>query len=233
MLVFSLLGCYGMFISNKKTDQKTNKERWLKYTTYIIIVGLIIVSILNNFFPRLSSFIVFVCLIEIKKNIKSYNTPNLILIFVYSFLIFLYLSFSYYVPNIILLYIYIQVAVFDGFSQISGQLFGKNQLVSKISQNKTVEGLIGGILMCIIASILIKELIYISIIKAIILGIITCFFSLSGDILASYFKRLNNIKDFSNYLPGQGGFLDRFDSYIMTGSAYFIFYKFGIVINVK
>jgi phosphatidate cytidylyltransferase len=39
-------------------------------------------------------------------------------------------------------------------------------------------------------------------------------FSIAGDLTQSFFKRINNIKNSSSYLPGHGGFFDRFDSFI-------------------
>ena len=42
------------------------------------------------------------------------------------------------------------------------------------------------------------------------------FISIIGDLIESYFKRKNNIKDSSKYLPGHGGFFDRFDSFIAS-----------------
>jgi phosphatidate cytidylyltransferase len=57
---------------------------------------------------------------------------------------------------------------------------------------------------------------------AIVFGTITAAAALSGDLLASWLKRKTNIKDYSNLLPGQGGFLDRFDSFIAAGFVYYV-----------
>ena len=45
---------------------------------------------------------------------------------------------------------------------------------------------------------------------------LTILVSIIGDLTESYFKRINNIKDSSKYLPGHGGYFDRFDSFISS-----------------
>jgi len=46
--------------------------------------------------------------------------------------------------------------------------------------------------------------------------------SVFGDLLFSYFKRMNQIKDYSNFIPGHGGILDRIDSISLSSTIYFV-----------
>jgi phosphatidate cytidylyltransferase len=116
------------------------------------------------------------------------------------------------------LFAFLILSIFDGFSQVSGQLFGKTKLFPKISPNKTVEGLAGGALMAILSGLVFKNIVPVSSLKAIILSAIVVVFAFSGDALKSLYKRKYNVKDFGNLIPGHGGVLDRFDSLIAGGA---------------
>lgn len=97
----------------------------------------------------------------------------------------------------------------------------------KISPAKTWEGLAGGWIFCVIAAILAAGWLktgYVTVYFGLVCGMITGFVSLCGDLLASYYKRKVKIKDYSNWLLGQGGFLDRFDSFLVTGAVYYFLY---------
>jgi phosphatidate cytidylyltransferase len=54
------------------------------------------------------------------------------------------------------------------------------------------------------------------------IAIVLTIFSVWGDLLFSWFKRKNNIKDFGNSLPGHGGFLDRIDSFTVVVAVFTI-----------
>tara|TARA_B100002051_G_C16431426_1_gene484403 strand:- start:15 stop:638 length:624 start_codon:yes stop_codon:yes gene_type:complete len=120
------------------------------------------------------------------------------------------------------LYIF-SIVTFDTFSYFFGKLFGKNQLI-KISPNKTVEGLVGGFSISFILSILFSYYLDIKInlnlIYFLILIISTAFI---GDVIESYFKRKNKLKNSSELIPGHGGVFDRFDSFLFSIIFYSVF----------
>jgi len=126
-------------------------------------------------------------------------------------------------------YIYIIAFGNDTFAYFTGKLFGKHKLAPILSPKKTVEGAVGGIVGSIIISIIFNNFIgKYNTLWIIIFVIIASIFSISGDLVASKIKRQNNIKDYSNFLPGHGGFLDRFDSVILVSP---IIYYFSILIS--
>lgn len=110
------------------------------------------------------------------------------------------------------------VLVFDGFSQLIGQLFGKHKIIPKVSPNKTFEGLVGGIIFTIFTAFILKNITNYSNSYLVIYTLVISFFAFFGDISASFIKRKFKVKDFSNLIPQHGGFLDRFDSLIFSSN---------------
>lgn len=112
----------------------------------------------------------------------------------------------------------------DTFAQFGGKLFGKHKLTA-LSPKKTWEGSICGT----IVGSLVASLFYMLVIgntTLIICILLTILFSIIaqiGDLFFSAIKRLNEIKDFSNIIPGHGGILDRLDSLIFVLLAFAIF----------
>ena len=111
---------------------------------------------------------------------------------------------------------------------IVGSFIGKTPF-SKISPNKTWEGTIGGALLCVIAIGLLGNFIgvaqNISWQQWIVIAGICAIFGTIGDLFESKLKRLANIKDSGNIMPGHGGFLDRFDSLLFATPFVWIYLK--------
>lgn len=120
--------------------------------------------------------------------------------------------------NIYLLIYLISITVFtDTFAYLIGSLIGKNKMAPEISPNKSWEGFVAGLIGGSIISLIIYQNLVNSIdIKIIILTICLTIVGQLGDLVFSKIKRENDIKDFSNIMPGHGGVLDRFDSFIFV-----------------
>jgi len=127
-----------------------------------------------------------------------------------SFLFLLSLYSEYGVMS--LLWLLVIVASADTGAYFVGKKFGKTKF-SETSPNKTIEGVIGGVL---IASVLgsFFAISSVSIVYGIIISSIVAFASVFGDLFESYLKREAGVKDSGSFLPGHGGILDRTDGYL-------------------
>lgn len=106
----------------------------------------------------------------------------------------------------------------DTMAYITGSFIGKTPF-SKISPKKTWEGTIGGVIFTVIAVLLIDYLGWLPSIKTqdwIVLALLASIIGTAGDLFESKLKRLADVKDSGNILPGHGGALDRFDSLLFA-----------------
>ena len=106
------------------------------------------------------------------------------------------------------------VAVFDSGAYIIGKNFGKNSFLPKLSPNKTIEGLIGGLTSSIVFVTFLCILLEEVSLRASAALMLSIPFALCGDYFFSFLKRKANIKDTGSILPGHGGLLDRVDSHL-------------------
>lgn len=112
---------------------------------------------------------------------------------------------------------------YDIGAWIVGRLFGRTTL-SKASPNKTVEGLIGGVVLAVVACAVVMGVGRIdpwgdnpgSVSHALVLGVVVAVAATLGDLSESMIKRDLGIKDMGNLLPGHGGVLDRFDGLLFA-----------------
>lgn len=115
----------------------------------------------------------------------------------------------------ILLSIYILIWINDSFAYIFGSLLGKHKIYPLISPKKSWEGFFGGAIITFIVAVLFACFFSRSISTYIVLSFIVVVFGTIGDFLESQLKRKCKIKDSSSILPGHGGILDRFDSFLL------------------
>ena len=103
----------------------------------------------------------------------------------------------------------------DSFAYIVGSKTGKTPFFLRISPKKTWEGTIGGAVCCMLtAGIIAQFFTQLSLLDWLIVGAIIAVFGTIGDLVESLLKRSVGVKDSGSFMPGHGGFLDRFDAFI-------------------
>ncbi len=118
-----------------------------------------------------------------------------------------------------------------------GTFFGKHKMCPGISPKKTVEGLIGGIVLSVGSSVLaawLYQLLYltpghfgtVSLWQVGLLALVLSPLSVLGDLFASIIKRQSHVKDFGRIMPGHGGVMDRFDSMLFVGPVLYVVLRF-------
>lgn len=121
--------------------------------------------------------------------------------------------------------VFIFIWLYDTGAFLVGCAIGKHRLFERISPKKSWEGVVGGAVVVIAASIVISAVDSISsffnpqslsIDTWIVMGITTVVAATLGDLFESLLKRTAGVKDSGNIIPGHGGILDRIDSLLFV-----------------
>ncbi|UXR70399.1 MULTISPECIES: phosphatidate cytidylyltransferase [unclassified Staphylococcus] len=106
----------------------------------------------------------------------------------------------------------------DTGAYIFGRSFGKHKLWPVISPNKTIEGFIGGLFCSLLVPIVFMFFVSfdLNMVWILVLTVVLSAFGQLGDLVESGFKRHFGVKDSGRLLPGHGGILDRFDSFMFV-----------------
>ncbi len=199
-------------------------------TSIVLVIVTFYCIVLNIYIFSLSLLVIsFICFLEWssinskyfskRKNnnfllVKLCGLFYLLIFIVSSYFIYIYFGPKYYV------FILFICASSDIGGYITGRTIGGKKL-SKISPNKTISGSLGSFIFSLIPLLLLNsQNTFILDFNISITNFLLCLFiSLScqlGDLIISYFKRLNQIKDTGKILPGHGGLLDRIDGVILA-----------------
>lgn len=199
LVLFTIIhfGCWFEFV---KLMKKIYGDKFLPYCLlgliYITMPVLMMISLRNDAVTYLASLT---------------NTPISITDSNYKF----FLTTPYLFPCAIIFSIWIN----DTMAYVVGSLIGKTPF-SKISPKKTWEGTTGGSILCVIAIGLLGYFIpmakQIAVQHWITIAAICAIFGTAGDLLESKIKRMADVKDSGSFMPGHGGFLDRFDSLLVA-----------------
>lgn len=111
------------------------------------------------------------------------------------------------------------VWAYDSFAYVFGVQFGRMRPWRDISPKKSIEGAAGGLLGSVLVFAFIYSHLRLSLLGAIIMGILVGGVGQLGDLAESALKRYGGVKDSGTLLPGHGGVLDRFDSLLFAATA--------------
>lgn len=170
------------------------------------------------------SFFMLIFVASIQAYFKISNL-KIILPFIYP-VVPIFIMFSLYSDLGIAMFVWMILIVIcsDSGAYFVGKAIGKIHF-NPSSPNKTLEGVIGGFIFAIIISFLyakiftnadFKEIVYTTLVVSV--------FGVFGDLFESYLKRLANVKDSGEILPGHGGILDRIDGYLFGAIAMLLVY---------
>jgi phosphatidate cytidylyltransferase len=128
---------------------------------------------------------------------------------------------------VLVLFLLILIWAADIGAYFAGKLFGKTKLCPRVSPGKTLEGLWGGTALAQVVAI---SYVYVSTQVPLLsdflifsfMALVVSLVSVLGDLFESVLKRIAEVKDSGNILPGHGGMLDRIDSLTSSAPIFFL-----------
>ena len=121
-------------------------------------------------------------------------------------------------------FLFIIIWAVDTGAWLVGRLIGRQPLAPRISPKKSWEGSVGGTLIACAVGWFLRESMLRDVmgpLEAVLYALLIAITAQVSDLVESLIKRSLGAKDSSNLLPGHGGVLDRFDSFVFAAPFYY------------
>ena len=223
-------GAVAFWYAGRRVSASVRRARWIKFATYFVIVHAVLAASVGGRIAVLAliAAVTAAGMVEIVQACRHVRR-HLALVVPLAFVLIASgaVAFGASVRPLLVAYVYLVVAAFDGFSQAGGQLAGRRRLAPTVSPGKTVEGFLIGVAGAIVCALLLRRAASVGISAALPVALIVSLAGVAGDLAASWVKRRANLKDFGTILPGHGGVLDRFDSFLAAAAVMFVLLRLG------
>ena len=135
---------------------------------------------------------------------------------------------DYYYGSYLIISVFISTWIGDSAAYYGGTALGNHKLFPRVSPKKSWEGAIFGFIFSVLTMILARliALDFLSLFNVIVIGIIIGILGPIGDLVESLLKRDSAVKDSSSFIPGHGGFFDRFDSLLFSTPVIWIYLRY-------
>ena len=228
VILLSSIFCLVLFELDKMDGTKISKFHFFKNLLLQFTLFIFLISKIKQFnFGFFIDYDVFLFL-SLLINLYFYKIYNNYITFIFSNFIlicfFLLLEILFMSDGLnLFLYVVLLISTMDVFAYIGGKLIGKIKIVPKISNGKTLEGTLIGLIFTVTIASMIRDLVNLDIYFSMLVGFFIGVLSFLGDILESSVKRSVGVKDSGNLIPGHGGLMDRLDGYIVVLPVFYTF----------
>jgi phosphatidate cytidylyltransferase len=107
---------------------------------------------------------------------------------------------------------------YDTGAYFTGSAIGRHAFMHHVSPSKTVEGVVGGLVLSTAVALIAVPGVHLTVPQALLLGLLGGAVAQTGDLVESMLKRQTGVKDSGTLIPGHGGVLDRVDSLLFVAA---------------
>lgn len=202
-VIIAGLGVFGAALGELKIDYSS--ADMAERMVVVILVVLVAEFLITSRFTRFQA-------LSRRKLVISYGVIVVLAVTLLSFIV------SSGNGRELLAYGILVVFAADSGAYFVGRSIGRRRMTPNVSPGKTWEGFAGGLVAAVVASLLLSNLLSLdfSIAKIVAIGLTIAALGVVGDLTESWVKRLADVKDSGDIIPGHGGILDRLDALAPT-----------------